>query len=478
MIQIGKKQVEQEKIRYFVLTEKQEEFIRPPAKIKLFMSANKTGKTTSGIIEIISNCLGYRPYLSKKDPDYFTNFKPPIKIRIYGEDFTQHIGGVIVPALREWIPHSEFQYKEGNPKKNPQGIPTFWKFKNGSTIELLTYEQSSEKSEGWDGHLIHFDEPPSRTTYIAAKRGLIVHGGLCLFSLTPLKEPWLYDELWLREDKNILRIEAEIDTNLRHRRKWWRPDGNDGMAWCGKLSQGDIDDFERDLTEDEKQARLKGKFMHLSGIVYKEFKPEHIVPWFEIPKGYTFYEAIDPATRKPWAVTIMAIAPDGTKYIVDEIFIEGVVKDIAEAIKQKRQQLKYQPALATIIDPIAVAEDPISKTTVLNEFMKYGIFCQSGSKDRNRGIQLLKHELTIRETDSKAGLYVLENCRRTIHEFSHYIWDEHSTKKARTTSSIKEVPRATDNDMLENIHRMLIAGFRYREPQKAGVHKRIQGIGT
>uniref|UniRef100_A0A6H2A1Y1 Putative terminase n=1 Tax=viral metagenome TaxID=1070528 RepID=A0A6H2A1Y1_9ZZZZ len=473
------KKVAANKIKFFVPTERQEEFIRNKAKIKLFFASNKSGKTCNTVIEDISQCIGYRPYLSPKDPDYFTGSKPPVKVRIYGEDFTQHIGGVIVPALREWIPQSEFEYKDGNPKKNPQGIPTFWKFKNGSTIELLTYEQSSEKSEGWDGHVVHFDEPPPRPTYIAAKRGLIVHGGICLFSLTPLKEPWLYDELWLREDKSVFCIDAKIETNLRHRRKWWRPDGKDGMAWCGKLRQEDIDDFEKDLTPDEKLARLQGKFMHLSGLVYKEFDPNvHIIPWFKVPKNYSFYEAIDQGTRKPWAVTIMAVAPDGTRYIIDEIFVQGVVKDIAEALLEKRKQIGYQPTLATIIDPLAVAEDPISGTTVLNEFMKYGIFCQAGSKDRNRGIQLLKQELIIRETDSKAGIYIFENNRRTIQEFGHYIWDEHSTKQARTSSSIKEVPKKVYDDMLENIHRLLIAGFGYREPQKHKPQDEIIGIGS
>jgi len=472
--------IEKNKIRFFVPTEKQEEFIRPKAKIKLFFAANKTGKTANTIIEDISHCLGYRPYLSPKDPDYRTLFKPPVKIRIYGEDFTQHIGGVIVPALKEWIPQGEFTYQEGNPKKNPQGVATFWKFKNGSTIELLTYEQSSEKSEGWDGHLVHFDEPPPRATYIAAKRGLVVNGGICLFSMTPLKEPWLYDELWLREDKNILRIEANIETNLRHRRSWWRPDGEDGMAWCGKLKQEDIDDFEKDLTADEKLARLKGKFMHLSGLVYKEFNPNiHIIPWFKVPNTWTFYEAIDPASRKPWAVSIMAVAPDETKYIVDEIFTEGLISDIAEAIKSKRKQLGYQPTAQTIIDPMAVEPDTITKTSIIDEFMKHGIYCQTGSKDRNRGIQLMKEHLTIRETDSKAGLYVMESCRRTIQEFGHYIWDEHSTRQARTRSDIKEIPKKMYDDMLENIHRLLILGARYVEVRrKESSRKQIIGIGT
>jgi len=432
-----------------------------------------TGKTINGIIEVISHCLGYRPYLKKTDPDYFTRYKPPVKARIYGEDFTEHIGGVIVPALYEWVPHSAFGYKDGNPKKNPQGVPTFWRFKNGSSIEMLTYEQDPAKSEGWEGQVIHFDEPPPRRTYIAAKRGLVVHDGVCFFTLTPLKEPWIYDELWMREDKNVVGITADISSNLKHKRIWYGKE-----AWTGALTKDAIDKYERDLTEEEKEARLKGKFMHLAGLVYKEFDPSiHIIRPFDVKfKGYSFYEAIDPATRKPWAVTIMAISPDGTKYIVDEIFIKGVVSDIADAINLKRETYGYTPTTPTIIDPLAIAEDPISHTTVLNEFMKYNIFCQVGSKDRNRGIQLLKADLAVE--NNRSGFYVFDNCRRTIEEFGHYVWDDYSTKRARTQSNIKDQPKKAFDDMLENIHRLLISGIGYKEQRDTSIHKQIKGIGT
>jgi len=477
VILAGQKAIEKERIRYFVPTEIQEEFVRDKSFVRLFQGSNKSGKSTSGIIEIVSQCIGHRPYLSKSDPDYKTEFTPPIKVRIYGEDFTEHVGGVIVPILRKWIPHSEFYYREGNPKKNPQGIPTFWTFKNGSTLELLTYEQDSAKSEGWDGQFIHFDEPPPRDTYIAAKRGLVAENGKCIMTMTPIKEPWIYDEIWMRKDSDVRGFPADITTNLRHRRKWWRADmKNDGLAWCGYLNQEAIDRFERDLTDDEKEARLRGRFMHLSGLVYKEFNPSvHVQPYFKPPVTWTWYEAIDPATRKPWAVTIMAISPDETKYVVDEIFIKGVVSEVANAIKQKRDDYRYQPAIATIIDPIAVAEDPISKTSILNEFMAHGVFCQSGSKDRNRGIQLLKADLKIGEDEQKAGIYILENCRRTIHEFGHYVWDDFKKK----VSGQKDIPKKTDDDMLENIHRILISGARYIEMKKSsGKQKEIRGIGT
>ena len=62
------------------------------------MGSNKFGKTTIGTAEVISYALGYRPFLKKDDPNYLTPFKPPVKIRIIGEDFVNHIGKVLVPT--------------------------------------------------------------------------------------------------------------------------------------------------------------------------------------------------------------------------------------------------------------------------------------------------------------------------------------------------------------------------------------------
>lgn len=465
--------IKRAKIKYFIPNEKQEEFIRGKSFIKLFMAGNKTGKTTIGVIEDISYCLGYRPYLKKEDPDFRTKYEPPVKVRIYGEDFTEHINGVIVPALREWIPHNEFAYRDGNPKKSPQGVPVLWKFKNGSSIELLTYEQDASKSEGWDGQVIHFDEPPPRATYIAAKRGLVVNDGICFFTLTPLKEPWLYDQLWMRSEKEeeVQGIEADITDNLRHEREWYgKP------AMCGALTREAIGRFTKDLTDDEKEARLHGRFMHLSGLVYKEFNPGiHKIRWFN-PKGYTIYEAIDPATRKEIAVSFLAVAPDGTKYAFDEIFLKGLIKDVSAAILQKRKDYGYQRPVFTIIDPIAVAKDPISGSTVKEEFKKASdnqILPIEGSKDRDRGIQLMKQVLKVE--DGRAGIYVTDNCRRTLYEFGHYIWDDNAMKR---TGIQKEIPRKTNDDMLENLHRILITGARYIEPKdKKKTRKRIIGLG-
>uniref|UniRef100_A0A6M3ISK7 Putative terminase n=1 Tax=viral metagenome TaxID=1070528 RepID=A0A6M3ISK7_9ZZZZ len=417
--------------------------------------------------------LGRRPYLQKSDCDYKTQFKTPIKIRIVGEDFGKHIGGVIVPLLYEWIPRSEFTFKEGNPKKNQQGIPVFWTFNNGSTIELLSYEQDTDFFEGWDGQIVHFDEPPPRDIYIACKRGLIVKSGICMFSMTPLKEPWIYDQIVLRSetDESVFFIISEIRDNLIHEREWYGK-----KVPCGALTEESIIRFEADLTDDEKEARIRGRFMHLSGLVYKEFNPQtHRIPWF-MPRGeWTWYEAIDPHPRKEKAVTIMAIAEDDTKYIVDEIWSKGLVKDIVQAILQKRKDYGYIPKF-TLIDPLAVAPDQISNTTVLNEYINESgnkIYPLVGSKDRNRGIDLLKKELSVKYAD-KAGIYIMENCRETLYEFGHYIWKD---REDIDNVKGKDEPEKTNDHMLENIHRILIAGAKYIPPRDESTKRVIRGIG-
>jgi len=462
-----------EKINYFVPYDEQEDFMRAKSFVKLFLGGNKTGKSTASIVEVISHGLGYRPYLQKTDVDYKTRFKPPLKIRIVGEDFGKHIGGVIVPLLYEWIPKSEFTFKEGNPKKNQQGIPTFWTFNNGTTLELMSNEQEVDFFEGWDGHIVAFDEPPPRDIYIACKRGLVVKSGLCFMAMTLLKEPWIYDELFLRSetDVSVFSVVADMRDNLKQERDWYGK-----KVQCGALSEEDILRFEADLTEDEIETRIHGRPRHLSGLVYKEFNPQiHRVPWFLPRSKWTFYEAIDPHPRKEKAVTIMAVSEDDTKYIVDEIWSKNLIEDIARAILQKRKDYNYIPRF-TLIDALAVTPDPITGTTIKDEFTRASegkIVPQVGSKDRSRGIDLLKKELAVKNAD-KAGIYIMENCERTLYEFGHYIW-----KSPEDIENVKgkDEPEKIYDDMLENIHRILIAGAKYIEPKDATKQRIIKGIG-
>lgn len=479
----------EEPIYFFKPHKKQQEASSSKADIRLVLGGNRSGKTEWDILEVIANLVGFRPWLPPDHPDYFTKFYGrAVTARMFGEDFNTHLKGVLVPKLRKWIPK---KWLVGTPKKNQQGVEVFWQVKSPltglvSSLELMSYEQGSEKAEGWSGHFVAFDEPPPRDVFIAAVRGLTDYGGLCWFSMTPLKEPWIYDDLWClqtKEEDEVLDKDSvkEMANTLKGMNIFAvTMDMRDNVGYG--LTEEAIIKFESLLNEDEKEARIHGRFTHLQGLIYKEFDPRiHVLPDDVIDEivnpnsktmpECTYYEAIDPHLRKPHAVSFMAVAPDGTKYIYDEIWEKGLIKEIAQIIKLKR---RGDPVF-TLIDPLAVTPDPISGSTILNEFIKEGVKkVIEGSKDRERGINLLHTELKLE--NGRPGIYIARRCVQTISNFQHYIWDDY-TGRAADKNDPKQSPRKKNDDFLECIHRLLCAGAAYRRKRTDDKRKNYpQGI--
>ena len=65
-------------------------------KTVIVQGSNRSGKTTFLIVSAVSLCLG-KEWWSGVD----LRFKPPIRARLVGEDWTHHVGQVLMQKLRE-----------------------------------------------------------------------------------------------------------------------------------------------------------------------------------------------------------------------------------------------------------------------------------------------------------------------------------------------------------------------------------------
>lgn len=386
--------------------------------------------------------LGYRPWLAEDDVNYWIRrAKNPIKIRVCGEDLRNHIMGVLIPKFHQWMPKAELK----EVRRNPQGVETLWMTRNGSTAEFMSYEQDSEKFEGWDGDFVWFDEPPTYAIYIACFRGLVDRGGKMIFTMTPLKEPWIKEKLWDKAKDKDSDIGGFVFTTF------------DNIGYG--LTEKNVRAFEKELNEDEKTARLYGQFIHLSGRIYKEFNyTTHVIEAFKIPSNWPVYEAIDPHPRTPHAVLWVAVGPDGTKYVVDELFREGVISDIATYIKAKRTVNGYH-VKSTLIDPSACTPNPVNGVNVQSEFAKNGVYTIKASKEMTAGISAVKEALELKF--GKSSLYVFNNCKETIREFDYYVWDEYVGRN-REKKEAPNSPRDKDDHMMECLYRIILFRPKFR----------------
>lgn len=441
------KYYEQNLVLTFKPHQKQQAFFDAVAnvqkKVVIFQGGNRSGKTTSLIVAIVSLMLGYFPWA----PAIFLRFKPPIKVRLFGEDWTHHVGQVLIPEIKKWMPASQVK----TTKKNNQGIDYFWELKNGSILEIMTYEQQTDQVEGWSGHVVACDEPMPRDKYIANKRGLVDYNGVYLMSFTPLKEPWIKDELIDNPDPSIATFFVDTDDNPY-------------------LSAEAIDEFKKSLTDDEKAARLHGRWLHLQGLVYKEFdKNTHWIDPFKLSDAFTVYAAIDTHPRTEQAVSFLAVDKRGMYYMVGERFEHGRPEDVADWIIEFHERTRK--VHRAIIEPGSKGDQNRGDSTydVINKKLSaHGIALDMGSKDMNSGILAVKEALKTR--NGLPSLFIWNTCPRHLFEFTHYIWDDWKSD----LKTEKNKPRDKDDHMLENLRRLVLLKPMHIEPKAFSAYKQME----
>ncbi len=376
------------------------------AHIRAIFGGNRSGKTTCGGMEFLFHITGAYPDWYPKESRYAY----PIKGRIMAQDYSKGVGEVIIPFLEEWLDMSLVARKI----RNPLGIPVKWIMKNGSVFDILTYEQQVEAFEGWKGHIVWFDEPPPREKYIATLRGLVDYKGRAWLTLTPLSQPWIYDEIYTKTSDRIFVVTTDTRDNPH-------------------LTEAAIKEFEEGLNEEEKESRLHGRFLHLTGLVYKEFDSDWSICEPPVVKPtWTRYMAIDPHERTPTAVLWLAVDNNDNHWIYDELWLKDMdIEQIAHAIHA--QEGEQQPKVR-LIDPHN-DKDPgtFGTKNIRQELMKHGIYCERANSDPQLGKSRIRQALKLRYSPilktEVPQLRVSRDCKQTIYEFQHYIWDDYRRNK-------------------------------------------------
>ncbi len=193
---------------FFEMNDTQSKFIRVKNRFdrtprrRIYESGNKNGKTWVGIAEDIAWMCGYRPWLVPEDPDYRIDVEVPNISMLGCETYKHSVAEKIEPAFRFLVPSTcQAKFKPG-----PTGVLNVLTLpfgpkgeKCGSELHIRSYDEHFSTFEGTDyTGFIHWDEPPPENIWRAADRGKVVSNAPSWFTMTPLKEPWIYDRLSLR----------------------------------------------------------------------------------------------------------------------------------------------------------------------------------------------------------------------------------------------------------------------------------------
>jgi len=398
-------------------------------KVFTFTGGNRIGKTTIGAIIAISTCFGKYPW-DKKRLDF--PHSRPRKVRYIGQDWERQIKTVVIPELEKWWPKNRALKK----KKNSIGVEAIWTdIATGSTIEILSNGQDSDLHEGWSGDLIVYDEPPRRDIRVANSRGLVDRMGRELFCMTLLKEAWVDREVIKAIDENgrpdmtVFNVHGDIYSNVGY----------------GITEEG-VKQFAKTLTDDEKDARLKGIPSYMSGLVYPYYnRKSHLVERFQVPIDWIVDVAIDIHPREKQAILFCAVAPNGMKYLVNEIWGHGdgtwVGQELIRCSKLNSYRLNR-----IIIDPLAKA-DSNNEYTVFGKIQEvlwqYGHMLETASKEKTSGILEVKNHLV--SANKEPSLFIFNDLIRTIFEIEGYMYDKETQK-----------PKKEDDHMMENLYRIML----------------------
>jgi hypothetical protein len=441
-------------LRYYKPHPKQEEFHRHgDMKHRAVFAGNRFGKSLLGVSEDAAWLQGHRPWIAKDDPDRTKGIPQwPVKLLCVTTDwdmvdavFTSQRGdgGKLWKALPSGFVKAV--------RRNHSGSIDTVECENGAIMRFDTVKSFATNPQGsesldWDG--IHFDEPLTEDHYKAVSRGMIDRGGKDWFTLTPIREPWIFDKFHARDEEGGIKDHSAFKNHWSIR----------GSTYDNPyLSPAEIADFEESLSEDERTCRIEGIPLELSGLVYKEFSySKHV--YKDVPDGWEAMDrpprewpvivSIDPHPQTPSMVLMAAVGPQQRIFFFDEIFQKVMIIDLCDQILAKTSRflrVKY------ICDPLAFIKHPVTGAqSMAEDFYRKKVMILQSIKDLQGGIIRVKQELKTPDR-----LWFSRNLRETMFEFTHYVWDQKENK-----------PRDKDDHAMECMYRLLLENPRYYDTKE------------
>lgn len=404
------------------------------ARIRILEGGNRGGKTTAGTVESISASQGH--YLWDSGRPFLSGNGKPIEVPNVGivaaESYKTSIQETIWPSFQKWLPRELVK----RTAKNQQGVIDRIEFKNGSTIRFLAYNQDPREFEGPYYYHCWYDEPPPRHVFEATQRGLVDHFGRSWFTMTPLREPWIFRDLV---------SEATPGGRIEHFRF-------DSFSNPHVPKQALIEYFNSIKDPAMREARMKGSPLHLQGLVFPEWQPRkpYLIPYFTPKRNWVRIMGIDPHPRKPIACLWIAINPDTDIWYCYREMYSNQYRTVEEVTKAIQEAETFEEISIRVIDPAAQENEKTSGFSVYDLFLQeLNDLHLAQRHDKLGGIELIHHMLDTRNIYQTPQLVVMESCPTLKRNFLNYIWSDWAIQKSREEKDLKPEVRKKEDDMID-----------------------------
>jgi phage terminase large subunit-like protein len=385
---------------------------------RLLRGGNRSGKSTSGIVESIWRATGRHPYQKTHEL--------PVRGRIVTVDKDAGVEQIIKPLLSQWTPPSELV--NGCWTDSWQNRGSVMNFRNGSTIDVKTHQQEVDSFAGVPLHFVHFDEECPSAIFNECRLRLIDFNGVWYMTMTPVEgQDWIFDRFIVTASKNVDLFEVNIDSNPH-------------------LNAEALKILNEDLTDEEKEVRQKGVFVPRGGLVLKEFNyGRHITAAHgPIPRSWAIYVSIDHGFNNPTAILWHAVSPQGKVVTFKEHYRRKMlIKDHAKHIKMINAQFELEPMMY-MGDPSMSQKTAETGTSPLQIYRENGIPLVQAKRDVagriNKMNEYLKYDMWT----------VTEDCPNTIKEMRGYSFKIFTSPKIADRNNVREEPNKKNDHAMDS----------------------------
>lgn len=398
----------------------------------MLQGANQIGKTLIGAALVDSWARGVQAWDGRQS--IFGG--RPTTGRVICTDLEHHADQVLVPKLKEMIPAGAY-----TTSRNNRGTEAFWRFNNGSSFDLMTIKQDTQSHESSTLDWVWCDEPLPWDKFSANCRGLLRSHGIFLLTMTAVgRESWILDNFALKTEPIygcVTRVPMQANKYL---------------------SEEAIAQFIKDCPENEIEARVNGGWLHLTGLVVKNFVPDtHLIEPFKLPAHWVVVPFIDIHLNKPQAISFFAYDPMGREYQIDEIWEHLSPEGIADAIIEKKRENNWK-ILEVGIDPLAKGDSAYIRNrcgevedsyTIIERILgTEGIELFAASKDKESGIRNI--DAALKGVNGQPTLYFFRGkTDMAVKQLQRWIYGE------------DEKPLKKEDDFPENLYRSTLLGSEY-----------------
>ena len=446
------------------------------------VGGNRSSKTDTMLAEFAIRMTGHIPLSLQATYPREKLSTLPIRARIVCNSLTDTLEPVIKPKLRwdqwngvgdpdqqrghwGWIPQHclkggtwEKAYSEKY-RTLSVSVDNYWTGSDGtthsmrgtSTCQMLSYDQDITAFSGSSMHLVGHDELPRSDIYRENRLRTLDVRGQILTAFTPPDEigqsradvSWFYDEVYLQglnqaPGFETIRLNTEANRIL------------DAKA---------IAELAEKLTDEQREVRLHGNFLHLSGVIYSIFTQGHSVWCFRcqkkivpvdqrcvscksddiesfthvvsphpVPSNWPIVFVIDPHPRKADACGWFAVTPSDDIVLVAELEVSGTAQDVKRAVDEVESRL-HLLVRKRLMDPNIATEtnDKLGRNwTIRKAYDDVGLRCDLANDDVNVGINEVKDLLKPDPKTRRPRFRTFSTNEKFIYGMSHWSWDEHA----------------------------------------------------